>query len=73
MNQDYVVSLDYEVVDRSPDAHFYVLVRSNRLGYGADKSQRWSGEPGARGTIKLRLSLRVLRAKAANDDHKRVA
>jgi len=56
VNQDYVVSLDYEVVDRSPDAHFYVLARSNRLGYGADKSQRWSGEPGARGTIKLRLT-----------------
>ena len=56
VNQDYVVSLDYDVVDRLPDSHFYVLARSNRLGYGADKSQRWSGEPGTRGTIKLRFT-----------------
>jgi hypothetical protein len=55
-NEDYVVSLDYQVVDRLPDTHFYVLARSNRLGYGADKSQRWSGEPGARGEMKLRLT-----------------
>ncbi|MDQ0472693.1 right-handed parallel beta-helix repeat-containing protein [Labrys wisconsinensis] len=55
--QDYVVTLGYEIVERSAaDSYFYVFARSDRLGLGADQWQTWSGEPGERGVAKLRFS-----------------
>jgi parallel beta helix pectate lyase-like protein len=55
--KDYVVALDYEVIERSGnDAYFYVFGRSDHLGIGADQWQRWHGESGARGVAKLRIS-----------------
>ncbi|HZY38269.1 MAG TPA: hypothetical protein VFE53_16545 [Mucilaginibacter sp.] len=55
--EDYILTFDYEVVDRAArTAFFYVFARSNSLGYGADQSEKWSGEPGERGKAKLRIS-----------------
>jgi hypothetical protein len=55
--KDYVVALDYEVIERSSaDTYFYVFGRSEQLGLGADHWQTWHGEPGARGEAKLRIS-----------------
>ena len=55
--KDYVVSIDYEVIDRSgADSYFYVFGRSDHLGYGADHWQTWHGEAAVQGTAKLRLS-----------------
>jgi hypothetical protein len=54
--QDSVVTVDYEVIDRSsPDAYFYVFGRSNRLGISADHWEKWHGEPGAPDVAKLRI------------------
>jgi hypothetical protein len=54
---DYLVTLDYEIIERSgADAYFYVFGRSDRLGIGVDQWEKWHGEPGARGTAKLRIS-----------------
>jgi len=55
--QDYTVTLDYEILARSDtDSYFYVFGRSDRLGMGADHWQQWHGDPGARGTAKLRIT-----------------
>ncbi|HZY38268.1 MAG TPA: right-handed parallel beta-helix repeat-containing protein [Mucilaginibacter sp.] len=55
--QDYVVSIDYEVIDRvGQGSYFYVFARSGSLGYGADYWQRWYGEAEDHGTAKLRFS-----------------
>lgn len=56
--QEYCITVSYEIVDRlTDDSYFYVFVRSDRLGYGADHWQTWNGEPGDRGIQKLRVSL----------------
>jgi len=55
--EDYLITLDYEIIERSgEDSYFYVFARSHRLGNGADRWQRWRGEPGARGVAQLRIS-----------------
>jgi Right handed beta helix region len=55
--EDYFITLDYEVIDcSSQGSYFYLFARSGSLGYGADKWLKWSGESGARGTAKLRIS-----------------
>lgn len=55
--EDYVLTFDYEVVKRTEaNAYFYAYARSNSLGYGADQTQRWSGESGTQGVAKLRIS-----------------
>ncbi len=55
--QEYVVTVNYEITDR-PDqnSYFYVFARSGSLGNGADKWQRWRGEPGERGVAKLHIA-----------------
>ncbi|TDX00333.1 right-handed parallel beta-helix repeat-containing protein [Dinghuibacter silviterrae] len=55
--KEYTITIDYEVVDRSgPDNYFYVFVRCDRLGIGADQWRRWNDDPGTVGTTKLRVS-----------------
>jgi|GEM_PF-557498 hypothetical protein len=55
--KEYTIAIDYEVVDRSgPDNYFYVFVRCDRLGIGADQWQSWNDDPGTVGTAKLRVS-----------------
>ena len=56
--QQYCITVSYEIIDRvTDDSYFYVFARSDRLGYGADHWQTWNGEPGERGTQKLRVFL----------------
>jgi hypothetical protein len=58
--QDYVVTVDYQVIERSGDGcFFYVFARSASLGYGADQWRKWGGQPGSRGEAKLRISASV--------------
>jgi len=55
--KEYTIAIDYEVVDRNgPDNYFYVFVRCDRLGIGADQWQRWNDNPGTVSTAKLRVS-----------------
>ena len=55
--KEYTITIDYEVVDRSgPDNYFYVFVRCDRLGIGADQWQRWNDDPGTVDTAKLRVA-----------------
>jgi hypothetical protein len=56
--KDYTITINYEVVDRSgPDNYFYTFVRSDRLGIGADRWQKWHDDPGTAGVAKLRVNL----------------
>ena len=59
--EDYVVALDYEIIEgtEAANAYFYMCAHSGHLGYGADKWQRWRGETGAKGMAKLRISATV--------------
>ena len=59
--EDYVVALDYEIIEgtEAANAYFYMCAHSGHLGYGADKWQRWRGETDAKGVAKLRISATV--------------
>ena len=55
--EDYVVTINYEIIDRSDQgSYFYVFARSRSLGLSADKWCKWLGEAGSRGVAKLRIS-----------------
>jgi hypothetical protein len=54
---EYLITLDYEIVARAGQGnYFYLFIRSQSLGYGADHWQKWGGEAGARGVVKFRVA-----------------
>jgi hypothetical protein len=56
VGEDYLVTVDYQILESTDEtSYFYVFARSGKLGYGADKWQRWRGEPGTQGIAKLHI------------------
>ena len=57
VGKEYLVSVDYEVIDRqNSKSYFYLLARSNKLGNGADKWEKWYDNEGQSGIAKLRIT-----------------
>jgi hypothetical protein len=57
--RDYTAEITYEIVEptRAPGT-FYMYARSKRLGQTADVWRDWTGSTGAKGTVRLPMTLR---------------
>ena len=56
--QDYVVSLDYEIIDLpDPQACFFMYAGIDALGAGPNQLIKWTGKAGEKGRVVLNVSL----------------
>lgn len=56
--QDYVATLDYEVIDLpDPQACFFMVAGNDLLGAGPNQMLKWTGQAGDKGHAMLNLSL----------------